>query len=165
MIIVILLLFWYLPYAFLLSNTDGDTVTVVLSKRLYASTLRVVADALRRDAVLVSQSHHNGIGTLGCQTIVNLVVTRASIGIAGNHHLSLRVLLQIVGNILHLLGLDVGNLERIDREEDVATDRLDNRLLLDDRLLDDGSRLLNDDGLGNGSGDEARGIGLTEVDL
>ena len=108
----------------LLSDTDADTVLVVLCKRLYEVTLRIGRDAGSVDTVLVLQQVSDGLSTLSGQVVVDGDITCTLISITGNLNLCIGILLQVVSNLLHLVVLGTYDLSSTDGEEDVATERL-----------------------------------------
>ena len=150
----------------LLSNTDCDTVQVVLCERLYAGTLRVVSDAALGDAVLLLQSLHDLVSTLGGETVVDAVVTSAGVSIASDDNFRLGILGHIVGDVLHFLSLRLTDVVLVNQEEYVAADWLN---LLNDRSrgrsrLYDRLGFNNRLGLGHWCGRNDLVVGLTQVD-
>lgn len=83
----------------LLSDHDADTVLVVLSKRLYACTLTVSSDAVSSDT-LIHQHLGHSISTAFSDTVVDDIVTSTGISITCNGHLSIRMLVEIIDEMI-----------------------------------------------------------------
>ena len=67
-----------------LSNTDADSVQVILGERLYGVAVRAVGDAVGRNAVVLNQLLHDDVCTLTRQAVINLGITSLNVCIATN---------------------------------------------------------------------------------
>ena len=99
-------------------NEDYDAVPVVGRIGLAGAAFRIDAETMCVDAVGLCENIVDGFRTTLGQGLIVLACAGVFVGITFNHHVDVGIILQILGGVVDVDHLLVGNLRGIDCEAD-----------------------------------------------